>query len=348
MNLPAAIFTVRWLIRDTFRQARASGIQWMMLGLSTLCIVFCLSVDTINLSDADREEIYLTWEAAAQEARAEAGSKTPLPKEAVDYWIEKNHVTIVNKTDQKVTFLFGLIQAPASRNRQHEIRYVQFYLLNWIAGTAGVLLALIWTGGFVPSFLQPGAASVLLAKPVPRWSLLVGKYFGVVVFFAAQMAIFVFGTWIALGLATGFWGPDYLLCLPVIIIHFGVFFSFSVLLAVSTRSTSSCVFGSLLFWVICSGMNGGRHLMVLLPEAKALSPVFEGIAELGYWALPKPVDFSMMLLSALDVPTSALAFDIDKLREQNAWDPDLSMFSSCVFAGVMLALAARDFVKADY
>ena len=41
--------------------------------------------------------------------------------------------------------------------------------------------ALVWTAGFLPDFLQPSAASVLFAKPVPRWTVLLGKYAGVVI-----------------------------------------------------------------------------------------------------------------------------------------------------------------------
>src|SRR5262249_29956278 len=44
MNLPAAIYAVRWLVRDTFRQALASRIFWVMLAVSGLCILACLSV----------------------------------------------------------------------------------------------------------------------------------------------------------------------------------------------------------------------------------------------------------------------------------------------------------------
>ena len=44
MDAPAALLTIAWLIRDTFRQAQASGIFWLMLGISILCIVLCLSV----------------------------------------------------------------------------------------------------------------------------------------------------------------------------------------------------------------------------------------------------------------------------------------------------------------
>ena len=44
MNLSAAIYAARWLVRDTFRQSHASGLFWLMLGVSGLCILFCLSV----------------------------------------------------------------------------------------------------------------------------------------------------------------------------------------------------------------------------------------------------------------------------------------------------------------
>ena len=37
MNLPSALFTVRWLTRDTFRQALSSGVFWLMLGVSVVC-----------------------------------------------------------------------------------------------------------------------------------------------------------------------------------------------------------------------------------------------------------------------------------------------------------------------
>ena len=35
---------VWWLVRDTFRQSLASGIGWVLFGLSTVCIMVCLSV----------------------------------------------------------------------------------------------------------------------------------------------------------------------------------------------------------------------------------------------------------------------------------------------------------------
>ena len=44
MELTNCLTTVSLLVRDTFRQSFASGISWVLLGLSTVCILVCLSV----------------------------------------------------------------------------------------------------------------------------------------------------------------------------------------------------------------------------------------------------------------------------------------------------------------
>ena len=44
MSGPAFLYVTRWLIRDTFRQALASRIFWIMLAVSALCILFCLGI----------------------------------------------------------------------------------------------------------------------------------------------------------------------------------------------------------------------------------------------------------------------------------------------------------------
>ncbi|MBY0522428.1 MAG: ABC transporter permease [Gemmataceae bacterium] len=159
----------------------------------------------------------------------------------------------------QVSILFGAVTVPLGRDREEAIRFFQAVLANWVAGNLGILLSLIWTAGFLPTFLESSSVSVLLAKPPPRWVLLAGKYVGVLLFLLVQAIFFVCGTWLALGLRTSVWEPTYLLAIPMLLLHFTVFFSFSAFLAVWTRSTVTTVFGSILFWVICWAMNYGHH-----------------------------------------------------------------------------------------
>jgi hypothetical protein len=285
MNPRTSLSVLRWLIRDTFRQARSSGAFWLMLGVTLACVALCL---TVNVAD---------------------GSEDP----------------------------------------SRAVRTLEMYLAGWVADAIGLLLTLMWTASFLPSFLEASTASVLLAKPVSRGSLLVGKCLGVLAFVAVQDSLFVGGTWLALGLRTGVWDKTYLLCLPLLLLHFAVFFSFSALLAVATRSTISCVFGSILFWLVCWAMNVGRHSLLLLPDVQAATAGLGHTVEFGYWLLPKPLDCHLILLGTLQDDYALSHFlDPRALTERGAWQPVASVLASCACALVLLALAAYDFVTAEY
>jgi ABC-type transport system involved in multi-copper enzyme maturation permease subunit len=310
MNLPVAIFAVKWLIRDVFRQAFASGILWLMLGVSAVCAGTCLSASIVG--DA------------------------PLHSES-------------EQVQGRLELAFGTVEIDLTHGRENAVKTLELHLVGWVADAAGLLLALIWTAGFLPSFLDPGAASVLLAKPVPRWSLLAGKFVGVLAFVGFQALVFVASTWLALGVRTGVWDPSYFLCVPILLLHFSVFFSFSAMLAVATRSTVACVFGSILFWLLCWAMNFGRHSTVLLPDLQSLSPLFAHAIELGYWILPKPLDFHFVLLDTLEADHFfTRVVDTNALAERGAWLPGWSVVASVAFAVGLLAVAAYDFVTTDY
>src|SRR5262245_26659827 len=282
MTLPAALFAVRWLIRDTFRQSLANGIFWLMLAVSGLCFAVCLSV-TI-----EREEMDPPAHGAERISRSDVDKvKNMKPEERPA------------SPQGEVGLAFGAIRIPWTHSRDSAVRFLQMILLGLVADTGGILLALVWTAGFLPSFLEPANASVLLAKPVPRWSLLAGKVLGVLIFVAFQALVFVGGVWLGLGLGTGVWDGTCFLAVPVLLVHFFVFFSFSALLAVTTRSTVACVFGSVVFWLLCLGMNLGRHSVYNLSEMQDLPQSFRALVDAGYWILPKPADLGRLLVDAL-------------------------------------------------
>ena len=311
MAFSATLLTMGWLIRDTFRQALSSGIFWLMLGVSAVCIAVCLSVG-IEGDDVAR-------------AHPPGGVQAP---------------------QGELTLAFGAIPTGVMmRDRLQAVRDLQAALGGWVAGTMGLLLTLLWTAGFLPSFLEPAAVSVLLAKPAPRWSLLLGKYLGVLVFVAFQGLVFVGGTWLALALRTGVWAPTYFLCLPLLLLNFAVFFGFSAMLAVSTRSTGACAFGSILFWMLCWGMNYGRHAARGISHLGGIGTV----SELGYWLLPKPTDAHIILvrlLGADDFVTQHLK--VGELAARGAWSPELSVLASLLAGLALLGVAAYEFAKADY
>jgi hypothetical protein len=297
MNLHA----LRWLVRDTVRQARASGILAVVVGVTAGCVAVCLTASVVS-------------------------GETP-----------------------ELTLLLGTVRVPLSGGVGQGVRTVQAVLAVWVADSAGLLLALAWTAAFMPAFLEPASVAVLVAKPVPRWLLFVGKFFGVVCFVAASALLFVGTTWLALAVRTGVWDATYFWCVPLLVLHFTIFYSFSALLAVSTRSAIACLFGSALFWLVCWGTNFGRHAVLAVPELQAMGPGLSHTAEVAYWLLPKPTDPGILLLEALGIgdPFPGV-LDFNEVRARGAFHPVLSVLSSLLFAAVLVAVSAYEFATADY
>jgi ABC-type transport system involved in multi-copper enzyme maturation permease subunit len=337
MTLPQFLYAQHWLIRDTFRQSIASGMMVVMLTVSLVCIGVCAS---ISLEGVQKPKLppgqNPQWLPAGDPEAAKVGKVSPTP------------VVVAYGT---LTIGFGAIRVPIQHFTDDMLHFIELLLAGAVADTFGILLALIWTAGFLPTFLEPSVSSVLLAKPLPRWALLFGKYIGVMVFVLFQAIVFVGGTWLALSVKTGMWDTSYLVTIPMLLLHFGIFFSFSLFLAVLSRSTVVCVIGSLLFWFLCWGMNYGRlAVMTSLPTMVDTSPMAFWLTEIGYWVLPKPFDFGYLLFRGLDAQGHfPQVFDFVYLEKKaEVFYPLMSVFSSVLFTVAVLGVAAYEFITTDY
>ena len=276
MNASATLYAMRWLIVDTFRQATATRIFWIMLAVSGVFILFCSSV------------------------QVSGGILPRLPDDTALFGKNNKPLTSQTQAETKFSLLFGAMTVDAgTRSAEDAVNFLQVMLATMVASYLGFLLTVLWTAGFLPEFLQPSNAAVLFAKPVPRWTLLVGKYVGVVAFVAFQAGVFFGGTWLALGAKTGFWQANYLLGIPLLVVNFAVIYSFAVLVAVLTRSTVASVFGCVLFWALCWGINYGHHFLYAAPllagGQSEVGSVTGFLAQASYWLLPKPGDMEWIL-----------------------------------------------------
>lgn len=313
----------------TFREALASRLFWATSLLTGLCVVLCLSVRVYAPpplpTDPGEARLRLPLEEYRRHPSARAEGIDPAGSD--------------------VTLLFGAFRIQYRHDVENAVGFLQSLLAGFLAGTAGVVLVLVWTAGFLPDFLEPANATVLLGKPVPRWSLLVGKYLGVVAFVALQTALFVGGTWLALGASTGVWEPRYLWCAPILVLYFAVFFSVSVCLAVWTRRTVVCMVGVLVFWAACWSLNHNWHAW----HATAPAAEVPVLVEVGYWILPKPADLSWTLFDLLDAPSHlGKVLDYRDFAVPHATPLLLSVLTSLLFAAAVLFLSAVRFARTDY
>ncbi len=329
-SLPLALRTVRWMVRDTLRQSLASKLFWVMLGLTTLCTVFCFGISVTGADDVPRGPYDLP---------------TYMPKSEDSPTVRKEGIRVVSG---EVSLGYGLFKFEVTKNRADSVRLIQLWMAGVLADTVGVLLALLWTAGFLPLFLEPHTVTVLLAKPSPRWSLLAGKYLGVVFFVGLHAVLFVGGTWAGIGVSTGVWDLTYWLAVPLLMINFAVFYSFSAFLAVCTRSTVVCVFGTLLLWTLCWAMNMTHHHLVGY-DVKGVTPASSVLVEAGYWVLPKPLDMSGVFFDAMNAAKySTPVPQLTAVKARGLFHPELSILASLLFSAGILAIAGYEFRKTDY
>ena len=329
-SLPDAIRTVRWMVRDTFRQSVATRLFGAMLGITVLCAVFCLGIRV---------------EGADERPRHPAELPTYMPKTHAGPEVAAEGIRV---PDGKVTLGFGLIEYPITKNKSDAVRLILLWLAGVVADTAGVLLALLWTAGFLPTFLEPQAVTVLLAKPAPRWAVLAGKYLGVVLFVGLQAAVFVGATWLTTGAATGVWDATYWFAVPLLVVNFAVFYAVSALLAVCTRSTVVSLFGTLLFWLLCWAVNFTHHRVGAADVPGATRPAGRLVA-VGYWALPKPLDLGGVFFDAMRAGDYAAPVpELAAAKARGAFHPGLAVLTSLMFAAGALALAGYEFRHTDY
>jgi len=342
--------TVNQLIRDTFRQASASGIGWMMLAVTAICVVLCLSVNAsgdVPLYREDEPALFLP--PPAHRALAPRAAVTQKVSSLLDTDPELARREGIETISGHITLAFGAVSVPLCRERGDAVHFLELVLAGGVAGTLGLLLALVWTAGFVPTFLEPSAASVLLAKPIARWQLLLGKYFGVLIFVAFHVLLFVGLTWLALGVRTHVWDMTYWWCIPLLLLQFAIFYSFSILLAVVTRSTVACVLGSALFWLLAWAINYGSVMARGMPDHEYLSSFTIAAAEVAYWISPKPIDVGLILFNVLDAQQHFGKPAVFKLLESGpGFSPASSIISSLVITGVLLALSVYEFDQTDY
>jgi ABC-type transport system involved in multi-copper enzyme maturation permease subunit len=312
-----------WQVRDTFRQSMASRVLWVTLGVTALCVVLCLSMGV------------------------RGGQSLRVPGEAELFSADGQPLSGPNPHAGQLTLAFGGFRVSLFRDGEAMVRFLELMFTKWVAGAIGTALAIIWTAGFLPELLRPSTAALAFTKPLSRSSLLLAKILGVLVFVLVQAALFVGGTWLALGLKTGYWMTGYLWSIPLLTLHFAIIYSFSALLAVMTRSTVVCTFGSLVLWFLCFAVNYGRcalhELSRIAVGTASPSSGLSGAVEIAYQILPKPLDFALILDRMLQAEQHFHpAFPTLVLH------PWLSLSSSLLFAAILLALAAREVESLEY
>ena len=134
-------------------------------------------------------------------------------------------------------------------------------ILDKFVLSIGLAVALLVTASIIPETFEPGSLNLLLSKPISRSGLFLSKFIGGCVFIALCATYLFVGIWLWLGLALGVWENAILYCIVLYVIVFGIYYSVSAFVGLTTRSTILSVIVTILFWGSCFFIGTGHGFL---------------------------------------------------------------------------------------
>lgn len=111
-------------------------------------------------------------------------------------------------------------------------------LYGKVVFTISMVLFIAACAGYFPGLLESGAVDVLLARPIGRWQIYLGKFFGGLLLYGAAISLCYLALVVGYGLRFGVWQPQLLLFVPVQLLAAAVLYAVLACLGVLVRSTA--------------------------------------------------------------------------------------------------------------
>ena len=214
------------------------------------------------------------------------------------------------------------------------VRWFQVGIIT-ILYSIGVLLALFLTCNHIPAMVREGWGGLLIAQPVSRSTLLLGRAFGSVTVISIGVAYLVVGSWAVLRIKTGLGSTGFLFAGLTILLVYSICYSATILAGIITRNGPVSGMVGLMAWIAGHAVYPFHAYTEW--QALAFSPgwrrqVGTAFAEGLYWTFPKSQGMWQVAVAAA----------------QNEPVSFLPILYSIPFAALCMFLACWWFARSDY
>lgn len=135
------------------------------------------------------------------------------------------------------------------------VKYVLTAFIDVFVGMFAIFVAILVTAPIMPRTFEPGAIDLLLSKPISRSLLIMAKYLGGCAFVLLSVTYFLVGLWLIVGWRFDVWSNSLLLCIPVFLFQFAIYYCVSVLAGVMWRNSIVSIVVTVLFFYACFGIG---------------------------------------------------------------------------------------------
>ncbi len=232
----------------------------------------------------------------------------------------------------------------------NEVFFIENFIIGGFGAGIAMLIASVVTSFYIPNMLRKGTIDLLLAKPIPRWLLLVFKYIGGLLFMFLNTVVVVVGIWLVFGLRSGLWGPGFLMTIAVLTFQFAIFYAVSTFTAVTTRSPIVCILACCFAWAVlfvvgwaARGVDGLRDID-LIPKWAVTT------VDVTHLMLPRYKDLDVLgdsfTAQSLLGPDSPERKSLDKSYAKLGWLQTVGV--TLGYIAVLLGASCWWFASKDY
>lgn len=319
------------IVADTWRQSRQQGVFLVMLGL--LGILAIAGIGIIQVHEEDDAESRLGLVVVQQD------------NEGLEYFWRLQYAATLVRQDGERFNQFSPQAIEGLSNRLVEVdrlardiprlrKGLEFYLMT-LAGlvfTISMSLFVAACSPYFPDLLAAGAIDVVVARPLARWKIFLGKFAGGLVLFTAAITATYLVVLTGLGLRTGEYCWRLLSVIPLQVGAAALLYAWIALIGIRWRSTGlAMVVGYTFYFVI-------DLVFQLLVTAQA-SGFFE-----GYPRWDRSLEWASRLLPNFGfIKENAVA----SVLNMPALAP-LPLIVAGVWLGIGLALGALAFQRRDF
>lgn len=137
------------------------------------------------------------------------------------------------------------------------IQFMQELFVAVFAGIFGMILCVAATAFFAPKILEKGAADTLFSKPVGRMTVLMSRYLAGILFVAFISIVLVVGMYLGFLIVSGYNDPGFLWGALTLVYLYSMMHSFSIAIAVWTRSSTAAIILTIILFMVCGAIHGG-------------------------------------------------------------------------------------------
>jgi ABC-2 type transport system permease protein len=193
-----------------------------------------------------------------------------------------------------------------------------------------LIFCIISSASFIPSMVDKGTIDVLMSKPLSRFTILLSKYLGAVVFVGVSLVYFIGAIWLILSIKSGYWNFSFLFTILSLTFAFAVMYSIVVYIGLTTQSSVIAILVNLfLLFVLCPILAARENTIFTFVTNEAVRFIFDFF----YYVFPKPGEIN-------DITIKLITHE-----PAGSWQPVITSF---LFCAALMSYCVYYFSKKDY